>query len=65
MALFNGLAYVADGESGLQVLNYLAFDTAGAPPSIELALTGNAVEEGQFFRMTANVNDDVQVRVAR
>ena len=37
VALYNGLAYVADGEAGLQVVNYLAYDTGRIPPIISLA----------------------------
>ena len=33
-AILNGLAYVADGTAGLQVLNYVAADTAGRPPEV-------------------------------
>ena len=36
-AIFNGFAYVADGGSGLQVVNYLAYDTGGEPPSVSLS----------------------------
>ncbi|MCZ7635210.1 MAG: hypothetical protein M5U12_03630 [Verrucomicrobia bacterium] len=36
-ALYNGLAYIADGRAGLQVLNYLAYDAGNQPPTIRLA----------------------------
>ena len=29
LAIYNGLAYVADGEAGLQVINYLEYDRLG------------------------------------
>ena len=29
VAIYNGLAYVADGEAGLQVINYMAYDGPG------------------------------------
>jgi hypothetical protein len=68
LSLYNGLAYVADSEAGLQVLNYRPFDTGGVPPSIALqsnftldTKTGTA-EEGKVMRLTALVSDDVQVR---
>lgn len=66
VSLYNGLAYVADGAAGLQVVNYLAFDASGVPPSITLnsSVTGSA-EEGQFFRVRASVTDDAQVRNAQ
>jgi hypothetical protein len=64
VTIFNGLAYAADSTFGLQVLNYLAPDTAGVPPTI--ALRSNFVlgmaEEGQIVRISADVADDVQVR---
>jgi hypothetical protein len=69
VALYNGLAYVADGESGLQVVNYLAYDNKGVPPTITLqpglTLTGpttGQAEEGKLIRLTALVTDDVQIR---
>ena len=64
VVLYNGIAYVADNQSGLHVLNYLAFDTEGMAPSIELELPGGAteIEEGSQFLVRAKVADDVQVR---
>ena len=69
LAIFNGLAYVADGEAGLQVVNYLAFDTRNIPPAIILTnsfpmttATNGIVEEGKLVRASALVTDDVQVR---
>lgn len=64
VAIYNGLAYVADGEAGLQVINYRAYDTAGAAPTISLSANFplDRAEEGKLFRVTANVADDVQVR---
>ena len=64
VSIYNGVGYVADGTSGLQVVNYLAFDSSGLPPTVALstdALEGQA-EEGQYLRLTAQVTDDVQVR---
>lgn len=66
VSIYNGLGYVADGQSGLQVLNYLAYDQGTNPPT--LALQGSfdpanpVVEESKFFRLSAAVQDDVQVR---
>ncbi len=66
VSVYNGLAYVADGDSGLQVVNYRAYDTAGVPPVIALSsnfnLAGGTAEEGALMRLTASVTDDVQVR---
>ena len=36
VALYNGLAYAADGDAGLTVINYLALDTAGSAPTASL-----------------------------
>ena len=60
-AIFNGLGYVADGDSGLQVVNYIAFDSLGIPPTVALGISATA-EEGKILRVTAEVSDDVQVR---
>lgn len=64
VTIFNGLAYAADGTAGLQVVNYLGFDTAGAPPAITLRsnFALGSAEEGQVMRLSADVTDDVQVR---
>lgn len=64
LSIYNGIAYVADSAAGLQVINYLAYDTLGQPPSISLQ-TGFAegrAEEGKLMRLSARVRDDVQVR---
>jgi hypothetical protein len=64
VSIYNGLAYIADNTAGLQVLNYMAYDSLGVPPTIALSVSasnGIAVE-GQPLRMTALVTDDVQVR---
>jgi len=64
-SIYNGLAYVADGEAGLQVVNYLAYDSQGVPPTITLSTNAtlpNLAEEGKVMRLTAAVEDDVQIR---
>jgi hypothetical protein len=64
VSLYNGLAYVADGTSGLQVVNYLAFDVGTTPPTASLivdSLDGN-VEEGKVVSARVTATDDVQVR---
>lgn len=65
VALFNGLAYVADGAAGLQVVNYLPFDQQKVPPSIALGTSAAAAgaEAGGPLRVTASAVDDVQVRL--
>lgn len=64
VSIYNGIAYVADGQRGLQVVNYLAFDNLGKPPAIRLTTntTEDRAEEGQFLLIGALVTDDVQVR---
>ncbi len=65
VAIFNGLAYVADGASGLQVLSYRSADALGIAPIVSLTTNVGAattVEEGSLLRLTAVTTDDVQVR---
>jgi hypothetical protein len=69
LSIYNGLAYVADGEAGLQVVNYLAYDNLGTNPALTLSTsfalsspTNGVAEEGKLMRATATVTDDVQVR---
>jgi hypothetical protein len=63
-AIHNGLAYVADGDAGLQVLNYLAADTQGVTPTLTLAsnFANGRAEAGKPMRLTALAQDDTQVR---
>ncbi|MGB6223695.1 Ig-like domain-containing protein [Haloferula sp.] len=70
ISIYNGLAYVADGTQGLQVVSYLPFDRDGNAPSITLTSNFNldpsdktgTAEEGKLMRLSASVMDDVQVR---
>lgn len=64
VSIYNGLAYVADGDSGLQVINYLPSDILGLSPTITLSTNSpsGVAEEGILLSVTANVTDDVQVR---
>jgi hypothetical protein len=66
LSIYNGIAYVADGTAGLQVLNYLAYDNGTNPPTISLTanfgLAPAQVEGGKNVRVSAVVTDDVQVR---
>lgn len=64
VSIYNGIGYVADTLSGMQVLNYLASDVAGVPPTIALQtnFAPGVAEEGKLMRLTAAVSDDVQVR---
>ncbi len=64
VTLYNGRAYVADSEAGMQVINYLAYDNQKAPPTITLStnFASGKAEEGAIMRITATTTDDVQVR---
>lgn len=68
VALYNGLAYVADEGRGLQVVNYLSADTGGQAPSGTLRVTAgestsaDTATAGGFVILSAEVADDVQVR---
>jgi hypothetical protein len=66
LSIYNGLAYVADGSSGLSLLNYLPYDSKKQPPKINLRasfpLDPAIVEENKVVRLSADVTDDVQVR---
>ncbi len=58
------LAYIADGENGLQVINYFENDLLSTPPEVTLRTGSGETEivEGQRFTVIASVEDDVQVR---
>lgn len=64
VAINNGIGYVADTASGLQVVNYLAYDDQGQDPTVSLTSDANAgeFEEGKVMRLLADASDDVQVR---
>jgi len=38
VAIGEGIGFVADGIGGLQVVNYLPFDTTGTPPTASISL---------------------------
>jgi hypothetical protein len=63
VTLYNGLAYVADHNMGLSVINYQPPDTAKKAPTgtLEQSVTGQ-VTIGGFVVLRAAVQDDVQVR---
>jgi hypothetical protein len=66
VTLHHGIAYVADGRAGLQVVHYLAFDVGESPPEVSLQasfpLDPPLAEEGKLIGLSAAVFDDVQVR---
>lgn len=63
VSLFNALAYVADGPAGLQVVNYLPFDTGDLPPTVQIISPpdGGSITEGTAIPIRVNAFDDVQV----
>jgi hypothetical protein len=70
-AIASGIAFVADGSAGLQVINYLPFDNRGQAPTVTIstsavdvdpATNGVQVIQGSSIPILANVLDDVQVR---
>ena len=71
LAIAAGLAFIADGTGGLQVVNYLSFDNQGVAPTVSISTSATDVDpsspglqlvEGSTIPITANVLDDVQVR---
>jgi hypothetical protein len=70
VAIASGLAYVADSNGGLQVVNYLPFDNKGQKPAVSISSSidsdpnteGKQVIEGRNIPLQINLADDVQVR---
>ena len=71
VAIASGIAYVAGGTAGLQVVNYLPFDSKSIPPTINISADkidvdpvtpGIQVIEGRTVPIRADIQDDVQVR---
>ncbi|MBT7587828.1 MAG: hypothetical protein HN558_20105, partial [Gemmatimonadetes bacterium] len=64
VSIYNGLAYVADGNNGLQVVNYRAYDIKGNKPSLQVSTndTNGTVEEASLLTIRAFVEDDIQVK---
>jgi hypothetical protein len=69
LTVFNGLAYVADGVAGLQVVNFQPPDSGGAAPNVVLRTsfplttpTNGVAEAASLVTLTAEVADDVGVR---
>lgn len=63
VTLASGLAYVADGAAGLQVVRFQRRDTFRRQPTVVLRspFTGVAAEENQPATFTADATDDVQI----
>jgi hypothetical protein len=67
LAIYNGMAYVADNTSGLEVIRYKETDFLGQRPGGVLSVnvtngTNGIVVEGTRVFFRAAVTDDVQVR---
>jgi hypothetical protein len=63
VAIASGIAYATSGTGGLQVINYLSFDSKGVPPTVSISTpAGSQVVEGSAIPVRAAVADDVQVR---
>jgi hypothetical protein len=71
LALAGGIAFLASGNAGLQVVNYLNFDNRNQPPTVTIATPvadidpdapGVQVLEGTTIPVRAVVTDDVQIR---
>jgi hypothetical protein len=71
VALASGIAYVAEGLAGIEVANFLPFDSLGIAPLVSVVpgiadadpnTPGTQVLEGSYFPVQAQVQDDVQVR---
>ena len=71
ITLANGLAFVAGGAGGLQVVNFVAFDVNGQAPTASLDVAGFDIDpvkpgvqvvEGTVLTLKPTVTDDVQVR---
>jgi hypothetical protein len=71
VALSAGLAYVAAGSAGLQVVNFLPYDQGGTPPDVSVrvlstnidpAKPGIQMAPGATVQLAARITDDVQVR---
>jgi hypothetical protein len=71
VAIGDGIGFVADGSAGLQVVNYLPFDTRDVAPTASISLPASAivgtsgglpeVVEGSVVDLQAAIADDVQV----
>ncbi|MCX6973026.1 MAG: SUMF1/EgtB/PvdO family nonheme iron enzyme [Verrucomicrobia bacterium] len=72
VSIYNGFAFVADSTSGVQVINFMPYDSKGNKPTIRLesnfdltpdSSTGKGkVDEGKRMLLKAIVSDDVMVR---
>ncbi len=71
VAIAGGIAYVANGAGGLQIINYLPFDNQGEAPNTEITSPVEDLDpetegvqriEGTDIPIISDITDDVQVR---
>ncbi|MEM7132834.1 MAG: Ig-like domain-containing protein [Chloroflexota bacterium] len=64
--IYKGLAYVANGEDGLQVINFQQADRAGIAPTVSVSLGGTkppgVIGESGSSVLVATVADDAQIQ---
>ncbi len=70
VAISGGMAFIADGTSGLVVANYLAFDNLGVAPTVAVSAAGLDIDPGapgvqvteaSVVTLGSSFGDDVQV----
>jgi hypothetical protein len=69
VAIADGIAFVAAGTSGLQVVNYESFDTTGIPPTVQVTPPASVdngpgldLYQGENVTLGVTVTSNVQVR---
>ena len=70
VSIASGIGFVAAGAAGLQVVNYLSFDSQGQSPTVAIstpvdlapAADGVQAQEGTTIPILIEASDDVQVR---
>ncbi len=73
VTISGGIAYVANGSGGLQIVNYRAFDNRGIAPTITISTDASSIDiapteigiqvlEGFSVPISSQIDDDVQVR---
>ncbi|MBI1840281.1 MAG: choice-of-anchor D domain-containing protein [Verrucomicrobia bacterium] len=71
LILAAGRAFVADGASGLQIINFLPYDVRGQAPTVAITpslpdldpnTSGIQVQEGSVLPVDVEARDDVQIR---
>ena len=70
VSIASGIAFVAARSAGLQVVNYLSFDSQGQAPAVSISTSvdldpdvdGIQAQEGTTLPLLVEATDDVQVR---